>query len=221
MSDFFFTARPWTELWSESLWRTSWQGAVAIAVAAAAMGEIARCSTFLSPRIACWAWRLVCLKLLVALLWLQPLALPILRPSPALSAAQHAATLPRPLIRRSRDRRAYHYGKSIAAVRQPADCGAGIRQPAVPAMGRRPFVPDRHDRPGMGRSAPADERGRGNRESRAYRSLSRRGRTVESARCLNCDRHRGPKVPCWWASPGPRSSCPTAPSKCSTSKSFA
>ena len=36
----------------------------------------------LTPRVACWAWRLADLKLVVALLWATPLLLPLLPPSP-------------------------------------------------------------------------------------------------------------------------------------------
>ncbi|HEY2838573.1 MAG TPA: M56 family metallopeptidase [Pirellulales bacterium] len=64
------------EIWGPNLWRASWQGGVALAVAWA----IARWCTFLSPRVVCWVWRLACLKLLVALVWVSPVELALLPP---------------------------------------------------------------------------------------------------------------------------------------------
>ena len=51
--------------WSGSLLRASWQGGLAIAAA----WVLVRCRPGLPPRVACWVWRLVDLKLIVALLW--------------------------------------------------------------------------------------------------------------------------------------------------------
>ncbi len=83
MSQFLHTIEPWVELTGASLWRASWQGAIAIAAAWA----IARWCTFLSPRVVCWVWRLACLKLLVALFWIQPIAVPVLPANPSLNVA--------------------------------------------------------------------------------------------------------------------------------------
>ncbi len=69
----------WAEPWSERMVQASWQGAVVLAVAWA----IGRWCTFLSPRVICWVWRLACLKLVVALLWVQPINLPLLSATPA------------------------------------------------------------------------------------------------------------------------------------------
>ena len=74
MSDIFHSLESWADLWGASIWRASWQGAIFIALAWA----IARWCTFLSPRVVCWIWRLVCIKLLVGLLWIEPLAIPLL-----------------------------------------------------------------------------------------------------------------------------------------------
>jgi len=63
----------WAEPWRERMVQASWQGAVVLAVAWA----IGRWCTFLSPRAICWIWRLACLKLVVALLWVQPINLPL------------------------------------------------------------------------------------------------------------------------------------------------
>jgi beta-lactamase regulating signal transducer with metallopeptidase domain len=75
MSNLFQAIEPWANVWDASLWRASWQGGLAIVAAWA----IARWCTLLSPRIVCWIWRLACVKLLVALLWVQPVAIPVLR----------------------------------------------------------------------------------------------------------------------------------------------
>ena len=64
--------------WSESLLRASWQGGLAIAAA----WVLVRCHPRLTPRVACWAWRLADLKLVVAVLWATPLVVPLLPPSP-------------------------------------------------------------------------------------------------------------------------------------------
>ena len=62
--------------WSGSIARASWQGGLAIAAA----WVLVRCRTGLPPRVACWAWRLADLKLIVALFWTTPLLLPLLPP---------------------------------------------------------------------------------------------------------------------------------------------
>jgi beta-lactamase regulating signal transducer with metallopeptidase domain len=74
----------WSEAWSERMLQASWQGAVVLAVAWA----IARWCTFLSPRVICWVWRLACFKLVVALLWVQPISLPLLSATPAATVSQ-------------------------------------------------------------------------------------------------------------------------------------
>jgi beta-lactamase regulating signal transducer with metallopeptidase domain len=62
--------------WSASILRATWQGGLAIAAAWA----LVRCRPGLSPRVACWVWRLADLKLIVALLWATPLLFPLLPP---------------------------------------------------------------------------------------------------------------------------------------------
>lgn len=79
MNSFLQTAEFWEDEWTAALWRASWQGAIAIAVAWA----IARRCRFLSPRVACWLWRVACLKILVALVWAHPLSLDVLPPAAA------------------------------------------------------------------------------------------------------------------------------------------
>jgi len=79
MSEFVRAIEPWADWGLATLWRASWQGGIALAVAWA----IARYATFLSPRAVCWVWRLACVKLLVALVWVQPLAIPVWLPATA------------------------------------------------------------------------------------------------------------------------------------------
>jgi beta-lactamase regulating signal transducer with metallopeptidase domain/Leucine-rich repeat (LRR) protein len=66
------------------VWATSigWASLVAC-VAIAAAWAIARWCTFLSPRVVCWIWRLACLKVLLALIWIQPVDLAWLPAQPA------------------------------------------------------------------------------------------------------------------------------------------
>ncbi len=79
MNEFLQMAERWSEAWSASLWRASWQGAIAIAL----VWVVVRWYTSLSPRVVCWAWRLVCLKLLSSLVWISPIEIPVLPPAPA------------------------------------------------------------------------------------------------------------------------------------------
>ncbi|HVA50270.1 MAG TPA: M56 family metallopeptidase [Pirellulales bacterium] len=83
MSQFLQNFELWGEAWITSLARASWQGAIAIAL----VWAITRWPRFLSARVACWLWRLACLKLLVALFWIQPLSLPVLPAEPAAPVA--------------------------------------------------------------------------------------------------------------------------------------
>src|SRR5688572_33070333 len=67
----------WTPAWAESLWRASWQGGIALALAWAACRLFPR----LDPRARCWLWRLAYLKLLVTFFWTTPVAVPALPPA--------------------------------------------------------------------------------------------------------------------------------------------
>src|SRR5580704_4777433 len=73
MSDYLGQLDQWSACWSESLWRATLQGGIAIAAAWA----ITHYCRFLSARVRCWVWRVACVKLLVALVWSQPLDLPM------------------------------------------------------------------------------------------------------------------------------------------------
>jgi beta-lactamase regulating signal transducer with metallopeptidase domain len=104
MNLFLVGLEQWADMWTGQLWRASWQGAIVLA----AVWAIARFATFLSPRVICWMWRLACIKLLVALVWIGPVNLPVLpapsrailpapdsvRPSLALAQAQSPQPLP-------------------------------------------------------------------------------------------------------------------------------
>ncbi len=67
-------AADWSDTLIASLWQASWQGGVALAIALV----LTRLWASLSPRLACWIWRLAGAKMLVALLLLAPLAIPLL-----------------------------------------------------------------------------------------------------------------------------------------------
>ena len=101
--------------------RATWQGGLAIAAA----WVLVRCQPRLPPRVACWAWRLADLKLVVALLWATPLLLPLLPPSPARDRSRR---------RPSRSRTLAEPGRRIRAVTEPAG------EPAEPpcSIGRVP-----------------------------------------------------------------------------------
>lgn len=84
MNQFLQSCEVWGEAWVASLWRASWHGAIAIAL----VWAITRWPRLQSARVACWWWRLVCLKLLIVLFWVQPLSLRVLpakSPAPAIS----------------------------------------------------------------------------------------------------------------------------------------
>jgi beta-lactamase regulating signal transducer with metallopeptidase domain len=79
MNDFLGQLDQWSAVWSQSLWRASLAGGVAIGLA----WGISHGCRFLSARVRCWVWRLACVKLLVAFVWIQPLALAVLPAEPA------------------------------------------------------------------------------------------------------------------------------------------
>lgn len=87
MHDWLLLIEPWAEVWAASLWRAAWQGTIALGLA----WVIARTCTFLSPRVVCWVWRAACLKVLVTLLWVQPVSLAVLPPQPPAAVAVRTA----------------------------------------------------------------------------------------------------------------------------------
>ena len=82
-------------VWTASLWQASWQGAIVIGAAWA----VAHYCTFLSPRVVCWLWRLVCIKLLALLVWAQPIEIPLLpaTPMPIVAESVDRAPVRKPL----------------------------------------------------------------------------------------------------------------------------
>jgi beta-lactamase regulating signal transducer with metallopeptidase domain len=67
----------WSEPWLEAMTRALWQGAIALAI----VWIICRCMASVPPRVKCWLWRLAYLKLLLALIWIAPLQLRLLKPA--------------------------------------------------------------------------------------------------------------------------------------------
>lgn len=62
-------------VWLDAILRAAWQGAIVLALA----WVVSRCITALPASYKVWLWRLAFLKLLVALVWVTPVSLPILR----------------------------------------------------------------------------------------------------------------------------------------------
>ena len=62
--------------WAEAMWRASWQGGIALALAWA----LTRALPKLPAAARCWVWRVAYLKLLVCLAWAAPVELAVLRP---------------------------------------------------------------------------------------------------------------------------------------------
>jgi beta-lactamase regulating signal transducer with metallopeptidase domain len=85
----------WSAAWLDGMWRASWQGAIAIALAWA----MAHYCRFLSPRIVCWVWRAACLKMLVALVWAEPVLLAVLPAEQNLEPARSVASSAIPRVR--------------------------------------------------------------------------------------------------------------------------
>jgi len=68
--------------WAEAMWRAIWQGSIVILAVA---GLATLTSRILRPAVRCWLWRIAFLKLAFALLWVNPIRLPVL---PNASTAQ-------------------------------------------------------------------------------------------------------------------------------------
>ncbi|HEV8002170.1 MAG TPA: M56 family metallopeptidase [Planctomycetaceae bacterium] len=82
------TINSWAEIWSEGIWRASWQAGLLILVAVA----IARWRAHVSSRVMCWIWRLVSIKTLIAFFWVSPLLIPILPAHPFETIAERPAS---------------------------------------------------------------------------------------------------------------------------------
>jgi len=78
MSGILQTFDSWSAAWAAGLWRASLEGGAAIVV----VWLVAHFCRVLSPRIICWMWRLVCAKLLVSLISIQPISIALLPAAP-------------------------------------------------------------------------------------------------------------------------------------------
>src|SRR4051812_47332985 len=87
-ADFSTIARAW----EAAIFRASWQGGLALCLA----WGVCHIWRNLPGSAKCWIWRLAYLKLLIALLWIAPIALPVLKPShrPVSVIAQSASLQP-------------------------------------------------------------------------------------------------------------------------------
>src|SRR5579872_5652017 len=65
--------------WATAIWRACWQGGVAILLA----WIVCRLLPWSSPRMQCWLWRLVYVRMLAALVWVAWVDLPLLPATPA------------------------------------------------------------------------------------------------------------------------------------------
>ncbi len=77
-------------LWMDTLLRASWQGGLGIAL----LWLLCRLWPGLPPVPRCWLWRLASAKLLLGLVWLPPLALPLLPHSPTAPPPTRTAAPP-------------------------------------------------------------------------------------------------------------------------------
>jgi beta-lactamase regulating signal transducer with metallopeptidase domain len=128
MSYLLSATESWVEPWSSAVWRASWQGSVLIALAWALL----RRWKSISPRISCSIWRLICLKMLLAMAWLSPLPLPLLPAEPivatvkqdvagSVSALGNALPTKQPMVR----------GNGIASLTESAN-GISLRSVLMP-----------------------------------------------------------------------------------------
>jgi beta-lactamase regulating signal transducer with metallopeptidase domain len=94
MTDVYWNALPhWADGWASGVLRASWQGGLAILLAWALVRALPR----IPPRLRCWLWRLVYVKLLVAFLWATPVDLPLL-PAAVVTAATASTSLKAPSL---------------------------------------------------------------------------------------------------------------------------
>ncbi len=115
--------------WGGALFRASWQGAIAIAF----VWGICRGFPKIPARVRCWLWRLVYLKLLLALFWWQPVAelplLPIPKEPPPLAE----------LVAPPLEETAMPVGTSIErAIEETTPIGRGVEHVVVSAVPASP-----------------------------------------------------------------------------------
>jgi len=77
-----------SDAWVAAVWRSSWQGGVAVLVA----WSVCRLVPSMPARFQVWLWRLVVLKFAVAFVWSAPIGVPLL-PASAPMAAESSALL--------------------------------------------------------------------------------------------------------------------------------
>jgi beta-lactamase regulating signal transducer with metallopeptidase domain len=85
------TVNSWAATWAEAMLRACWQGGLL----ALAVWLFCRLRPRLSATVRCCLWWLVCLKLLVGIVWLSPVALPLLS-APPLETAKSTTSTPKP-----------------------------------------------------------------------------------------------------------------------------
>jgi beta-lactamase regulating signal transducer with metallopeptidase domain len=117
----------WAPVMALRLGSASCQGGVALAL----VGGACRAFPALPPRVRCWLWRLAYLKLLAALLWSTPVALPLLpAPPAAVDSGPASVAMDTPEGERTR--------RSEIGGREPA-----IGLETTLSSRSRPFVPRR------------------------------------------------------------------------------
>src|SRR5262249_50375421 len=129
------TDQGWIDLWASGMFRACWQGALLIA----AVGMAGRILPRLPAAARCWLWWLACLKLLVALAWAAPLALPVL-PAPEVDrpaeGGQRPPDLPDKWAQKTSSAMAYPaVQRPVPASPDAAAAGAAETLAAPPAHG--------------------------------------------------------------------------------------
>jgi beta-lactamase regulating signal transducer with metallopeptidase domain/biotin carboxyl carrier protein len=126
----------WSHPWAAATWRASIQGGAALVLA----WLICRMFRKIPAGLQCWLWRLAYLKLFVGLLWIGPIALPLLKPlttsiaRPIALAAQPADIVPAARVIGELPRPAALPVASHAAVHQPP-APVPVDWPAVLMLG--------------------------------------------------------------------------------------
>ena len=124
--------------WAAALFRACWQGGLGIAL----VWLLCRLWPALPTNPRCWLWRLAYAKLLLGLVWLPPLALPLLPVPPAAPPVVQAATPPVPTLPDDAPRTAVEPAPAMPAaspvfLAAPATPPAPVPLPPLP----RPTLP--------------------------------------------------------------------------------
>jgi beta-lactamase regulating signal transducer with metallopeptidase domain len=111
--------------WADAMGRAAWQGGLAILV----VWGICRLVPAVPPVVRCWLWRLVYLKLIVALLWTAPMLLPVLpAETVAVSTASEPGAAPPP-------------SSSIPPADPEVSPGPAGSRPSAPPASGSPVLP--------------------------------------------------------------------------------